>query len=177
METAKILMLFTLFLLYYCASIIWRPKLPLPPGPPRLPLIGNLHQYPKDEPWRAYQAWNKKYGPIITLKYGQHTFIVLGNHQVTKDILEKRSGKYSSRPRFIVAERVSKKMGTAILPYNNQWRIHRRLQTSLLNNRICQSYHEIQDIESHQTLHDLLSSNDFSDRFHRFSASLIFTLA
>lgn len=179
MENTKIVILLTLALLYYCASILRRPKLPLPPGPPRLPLISNLHQLRQlqSEPWKTYQKWHRKYGPIITLKYGQHTFIMLGNHQVTKDILEKRGERYSSRPRMVVAERVTKNLQTSVMPYGPLWKTHRRLQTSLLNSRTCQLYHEIQDVESHQLLHDMLSTNDFTDRFRRFSSSLIYTLA
>ncbi|KAE8398031.1 cytochrome P450 [Aspergillus pseudonomiae] len=177
METTKVVILLTLVLLCYCASILRRPKRPLPPGPPRLPLIGNLHQYPKSEPWKTYQKWHKKYGPIMTVKYGPQTIIMLGTSQATRDILEKRSERYSSRPRMVVAERVTKNLQTSVMPYGKLWRIHRRLQTSLLSNSACQFYHEIQEVESHQLLFDLLSTNDFSDRFRRFSASLLFTLA
>lgn len=63
------------------------------------------------------------------------------------------------------------------MPPNNLWKIHHRLQASLLTNSTCQVYQGIQDIESHQLQHDLLSTDDISDRFRRFAASLIYTLA
>lgn len=34
----------------------------LPPGPRPLPLLGNIHQLPKDHPQMAFAEWGKKYG-------------------------------------------------------------------------------------------------------------------
>ncbi|KAE8381535.1 cytochrome P450 [Aspergillus bertholletiae] len=153
-----------------------RRGLSLPPGPPRLPLIGNLHQYDKQEPWKTYQKWHDAYGPIISLKYGQKTVIVLGNHRVTRDLLDKRSGVYSSRPKMVVADRVTKGLHIGLLPYGERWRIHRRLQAGFLNIHMSQLYRDLQDIESKQLTYEMLSTNDFSDRFHRYSASIIFAM-
>lgn len=34
----------------------------LPPGPPTLPVIGNLHLMPKNHAWLQYSKWAKQYG-------------------------------------------------------------------------------------------------------------------
>ena len=150
----------------------------LPPGPSGLPIIGNLHQAPTENPWRIYQEWSKKYGPIFSLKYGMNTIIILGNHQAARDLLDKRSGIYSSRPRVVMGgECVSKGLRTLLMPYGPQWRLHQRLQASYLNIRISQAYCELQDVESKQLIYEMLSTSDFSDRYHRYSSSLIFALA
>ena len=151
--------------------------LPLPPGPPRLPIIGNLHQYPGKDPWKKYHEWHKKYGPIFSLKFGQRTVIVLGNHRVTKDLLEKRSGIYSSRPRMAVAERITKGLLGGTLPYGPEWMANHRSYISMLNPRMTCAYQVMQDLESKQLVFELLSSNDFLGRFHRYRSSLIFALS
>jgi hypothetical protein len=40
-----------------------------PPGPPSLPLIGNLLDVPtgKESPWLKYESMSKKYGGLRTL--------------------------------------------------------------------------------------------------------------
>lgn len=35
---------------------------PLPPGPRRLPIVGNLFDIPKRHPWIAYEAYSRQYG-------------------------------------------------------------------------------------------------------------------
>ena len=151
----------------------------LPPGPPRLPMIGNLHQAPQQDPWRKYQDWSKEYGPIFSLQYGLNTIIMLGTHEAARDLLDKRSNIYSSRPRVVMGgECVSKGFRPLLMPYGQRWRNHQRLQASYLNVRISQSYRALQDVESKQLLYELLNPGvDFSDRYHRYSSSLIFALA
>jgi len=41
-------------------------KLPLPPGPRPLPLIGNFLDLPTDHEWLVYDEWFKKYGMSIS---------------------------------------------------------------------------------------------------------------
>ena len=37
-------------------------RLPYAPGPPSLPLIGNLFDTPTENDWLVYSEWAKKYG-------------------------------------------------------------------------------------------------------------------
>lgn len=72
-------------------------KLPLGckpiPGPPGLPLIGNLHQIPDDYPWRKFKEWSDVYGPIMEVKLGRNRLIVLSNEETAKELLERRGQK------------------------------------------------------------------------------------
>nr|WMY26074.1 AzoC [Aspergillus insulicola] len=152
--------------------------LPLPPGPKPLPVLGNLFQIPKERYWERYQELHRKYGPIFSLNMGTKVVIVLGNHQVANDLLEKRSRIYSSRPAFTFArECLTKNLMVGILPYGPKWRESRRVQASLLTVTAAQKYEALQDLESKQLLFELLSQKDFSTRIQRYTSSLIYTLA
>lgn len=52
-------------LLFICILAFewWKSRrLRLPPGPPRLPLIGNLHQISDDYQQDTFTEWGRKYG-------------------------------------------------------------------------------------------------------------------
>ena len=150
----------------------------LPPGPPGLPLVGNLLDLPKSHPWLAQTEMHKKYGPVFSMQYGLNTVIFLGNHEVARDLLEKRSNIYSSRPRLtMVGECISQGNRSLILPYGEQWRSYHRLQGSFLSPRMSNIYRELQDLESKQLVSEFLTEDDFYKRYHRYSSSLTFALA
>jgi len=75
-----------------------------PPGPPTLPLIGNLHQMPKRDAHLQFQKWAKEYGPIYSLMLGTKTLIVLSSDQAVKDLLDKKSNVYSSRQDMYIGQ-------------------------------------------------------------------------
>jgi hypothetical protein len=152
------------------------PSLPL--GPPRLPLIGNIHQLPQESPWRTYAQWSKQYGPIFSLRPGLDTIVILGNHEAARDLLDKRSNIYFSPPHLVMGgDCVSKGLRTLLILYGQQWRNHQHLQASFLNVRVSQSYTVLQNLESKQLTFKLLSTDDFSPRFHRCSSSTVCALA
>ncbi|KIW16839.1 hypothetical protein PV08_04029 [Exophiala spinifera] len=177
--TVLAIVAFGFALVWLASKLANRKKLGLPPGPPRLPIIGNLHQAPLEYPWRTYQELGRQYGPIFSLQYGLSTIIMLSNHETAHDLLDKRSNIYSSRPHSVMGgDCVSKGLRTLLMPYGQRWRNHQRLQASFLNIRVSQSYRVLQDLESKQLMFELLDPDaDFSDRFHRYSSSLIFALA
>jgi cytochrome P450 len=164
---------------YLIHSLLSQKRRKLPPGPSPLPIIGNLHQAPQEYPWRVYQEWTKKYGPIFSLQYGINTVIMLGTYDAAHDLLDKRSNIYSSRPRVVMGnECVSKGNRNVLMPYGQQWRNHHRLQANFLNIRVSQTYRELQDLESKQVMFELLDpKTEFGNAYHRYASSLIFALA
>lgn len=77
-----------------------------PPGPPTLPLIGNLHQMPTKNAHLQFQKWAKEYGPVYSLMLGAKVAIVLSSDVVVKDLLDKRSSIYSGRPELYMGQEI-----------------------------------------------------------------------
>lgn len=80
-----------------------RPK-GIPPGPPTIPILGNLHQIPKENAWLQYQKWAKEYGPVYSLMLGTRVRIVLASDQAVKDLMDKKSHIYSGRPPMYIGQ-------------------------------------------------------------------------
>jgi hypothetical protein len=94
-------------ILAYRVSRVGRRPAGYPPGPPTLPIIGNLHLMPKEKPHLQFQKWAEEYGPVYSLILGTKVMVVLSSDQAIKDLLDKRSGIYSSRPDMYLGQIVS----------------------------------------------------------------------
>lgn len=54
--------------------VVFRKKeQPVPPGPPALPLLGNMFDLPQRESWKVYLQWGKTYSTLMTTSIGFQT--------------------------------------------------------------------------------------------------------
>ncbi|KUI65817.1 O-methylsterigmatocystin oxidoreductase [Cytospora mali] len=150
-----------------------RPK-GYPPGPPTLPIIGNLHQIPKSRVHVQFKKWADQYGPIYSLILGTQVMIVLSSDVAVKDLLDKRSAIYSSRPDMFLGQTIaSGGLRLTLMPYGDTWRMMRRCIHSVLNIRTAKSYIPYQDLENKQMLAELLEQPDaFINHLQRYTDSL-----
>ncbi|KAJ5111651.1 cytochrome P450 [Penicillium argentinense] len=63
------------------------------------------------------------------------------------------------------------------MPYGPEWRLNRRIQTSLLSTRACEAYCILQDIGSKQLSYEMLTADNFTTPCHRFTSTVAFALA
>ncbi|KAH9886422.1 putative cytochrome P450 [Xylariomycetidae sp. FL2044] len=160
-----------------------RSALSLPPGPKPLPLIGNLHQLPKSLPWLELYHMSKQHGPIMHLNMAGQPLIVLSSNRAAQDLLSRRGGRYSERPRMVMSgELVTKGMHMLLRPYDAAYKLHQRMEAPLLMIQAARCYQPIQDLESRQLLWDVLHEHDvsgekgidFNHHFERAMASFIY---
>ncbi|EIM81916.1 cytochrome P450 [Stereum hirsutum FP-91666 SS1] len=69
-----------------------------PPGPPGLPIIGNMLQLPTNKHWLQYDRWTKQYGDVIQISSLGEKTIILGSVEAANDLLDARGNIYSDRP-------------------------------------------------------------------------------
>lgn len=170
-------LLYVALMPYMCRLL--RAAYPFPPGPAKLPILGNIHQLPRKDIWKLYQAWHAQFGPLVYTKYGSMTIISVGSAKIARDLLDKRSRIYSSRPQLSVANYINRGLHTALLPYGDQLRKHQALLSSVLSPRMVQGYRSSHDVESQQLLNELLHPDNvsFKDKIHRYTYSVTLTLA
>ncbi|KAF9230060.1 hypothetical protein BU15DRAFT_57650, partial [Melanogaster broomeanus] len=71
---------------------------PLPPGPPPLPIVGNVRGINANAPWLTYSEWSKVYGDLVYSRLFNQDIIIINSEKIAKDLLEDRSSNYSDRP-------------------------------------------------------------------------------
>ncbi|KAH6621612.1 cytochrome P450 [Chaetomium sp. MPI-SDFR-AT-0129] len=150
-----------------------RPK-GYPPGPPTLPILGNLHQMPSKNGHVQFKKWAEEYGPVYSLIIGTQVMIVLSSDTAIKDLLDKRSGIYSSRPdMYISSTLASGGMRMLLMEYGETWRRIRKLFHSLLRVGASKSYVPYQDLESTSMMVAILDEpNLVFDHIRRYTNSL-----
>ncbi|KAF2124375.1 cytochrome P450 [Dothidotthia symphoricarpi CBS 119687] len=157
----------------YRLSKVGRRPVGYPPGPPTLPLIGNLHLMPKEKGHLQLQKWAEEYGPVYSLILGTKVMIVLSSDQAIKDLLDKRSGIYSSRPDMYLGRLVSGGLRVVLMEYGETWRMVRKIVHNSLSLTAARSYVPYQDLESRAMLVGLLEKPDlFIDHIRRYTNSL-----
>ncbi|KAM3286279.1 hypothetical protein P3S67_025078 [Capsicum chacoense] len=72
-----------------------RSRRKLPPGPSPLPIIGNLHLL-GDKPHRSLAKLANFHGPIMGLKLGQITTVIISSSDMAKHVLQKQDLAFSS---------------------------------------------------------------------------------
>ncbi|KIJ62861.1 hypothetical protein HYDPIDRAFT_30007 [Hydnomerulius pinastri MD-312] len=135
--------------------------LPLPPGPPRFPIVGNLFGI-KDlgRQWLTYADWSKKYGDILYVEILGQKMLILNSEKVADELLDKRSQNYSDRPQVPMVTLMGWEFNTGLLPYGPLWRKQRKVMHQALNLQAMIKYRHIQLNNVRQLVRNILQVPD-----------------
>ncbi|CAJ1951871.1 unnamed protein product [Sphenostylis stenocarpa] len=110
-------------------SVSRRRQPPCPPGPPRLPIIGNLHIVGGAEqlPHRSLQSLAQRYGPIMSLQLGNVSTVVVSSPEAAELFLETHDVVFANRPKFETAHYTYGAESVAFAEYGAYWRGARKV--------------------------------------------------
>ncbi|KAK7683860.1 hypothetical protein QCA50_013238 [Cerrena zonata] len=155
-------------------------KDPLPPGPPRLPLLGNLFQLGEISkfPWLKFTEWSKQYGPIIYLNMLGQPVVVLNTAQAAFDLLDQRGTNYTDRPKLIMAaEILAGNIHVGFVPHGPLWRKLRKAAHMGLNLHAAEAYFPIQEREATLLVKSVLENpSDWDNHLQKSAASTILSI-
>ncbi|OIV98183.1 hypothetical protein TanjilG_11580 [Lupinus angustifolius] len=120
----------------------------LPPGPPTIPIIGNLHQL-GTMPHLSLQSLAHKYGPIIYLQLGQIPTVVLSSARLAKEVLKTHDLALANRPQLFAAKHLLYNCtDVTFAPYGAYWRHIRKICIhELLSDKRVHSYSSVREEE------------------------------
>ncbi|XLU82379.1 hypothetical protein S245_005799 [Arachis hypogaea] len=143
-----------------------------PPGPKPLPIIGNILEL-GTQPHQALAKLSQTYGPIMTLKLGTITTIVISSPMLAKQILQKYDQIFSYRTIPDTVKALDHHLySVGWLPPSTQWRILRRVcatkvfsplkldSTEVLRQK---KLRELMDFVKDKTHYDSSKSQEFKD--------------
>ncbi|KAJ7448628.1 cytochrome P450 [Mycena galericulata] len=154
----------------------WRSQFPLPPGPKRLPLLGNVFDDMSVKPWETWMEWSKRYNSdIIHLNLAGTSIIVLSSLEATNALLEKRSSIYSDRPTVpMLGDLMGWNYMLSFMKYGNEWRTDRRLFNQEFTTGVAAASRPRQRFAAHELLRRLVSNPDgFLDHLRQMAGETI----
>ncbi|TYJ14761.1 hypothetical protein E1A91_A10G138900v1 [Gossypium mustelinum] len=130
------------------AKLLLRSKLKLPPSPPKLPIIGNLHQI-GTLPHRSFRTLSTKYGPLMLLHIGHTPTLVVSSAELAEEMVRNHDIVFSNRPITTPVKILlygCKDFGFA--PYSEYWRQARKICVlHLLSLKRVQSFQFVREEE------------------------------
>lgn len=140
-----------IILIYFLHKNTKPVKTLLPPGPPRWPFIGNLHQLGGSGNILHVHLWqlSKKYGPIFHMKLGSVPLIVISSAKLAKEVLKTHDLSFCSRPNLLVPQKLSYNFSDIVFSsFNHSWKEVRKLTvTHLFSPTKIQSFRPIREDE------------------------------
>ncbi|KAM3931029.1 cytochrome P450 2K4-like [Leptodactylus fuscus] len=127
-----LLLLLFVYILKHLTS--WTSDVPagnFPPGPWKLPVIGNMHMINLKRPSESLMKLAETYGPIYSIQMGSVKMVVLSGYETVKSALVDYADEFAERPHIPIFEEIN--IGCGIpFSHGENWKAMRRFTISKL---------------------------------------------
>ncbi|XWS22726.1 hypothetical protein CRYUN_Cryun29cG0061000 [Craigia yunnanensis] len=160
-----------------------------PPSPPKLPILGNLHQL-GTLPHASLRNLSNKYDPVMLLRLGRLSTVVISSAEAARMVLKNHDLDCCSRPSLVGIGRLSYNcLDISFSPYGDYWRQLRKVcVVELFNSNRVQSYRFIREEEVASLINSISQSYsilspfgnnpvDLTEKLFCFAASIICRMA
>ncbi|XP_037377030.1 steroid 17-alpha-hydroxylase/17,20 lyase-like [Talpa occidentalis] len=96
---------------------------------PALPLVGSLPFLPRHgHQHENFFKMQRKYGPIYSLHMGSKNTVIVGEHELAREVLVKKGKDFTGRPQLVTQSILSdNQKGIFFADHGAQWQLHRKL--------------------------------------------------
>ncbi|XP_072043996.1 steroid 17-alpha-hydroxylase/17,20 lyase-like isoform X1 [Amphiura filiformis] len=119
-------------LVYFMYNSVKRPP-GMPPGPRPYPFIGNILMFRKKPARDVFRDCSKEYGNVFSVKVGKWWLVVLNDIEAVRDAFLKKPIDFADRPQLFSVELMTEgSKDISFSPYNETWKLHRKLGHSAI---------------------------------------------
>ncbi|KAL8256456.1 hypothetical protein R6Q59_031523 [Mikania micrantha] len=94
----------------------------LPPSPPKLPLIGNLHQLGSSS-HRSLCSMAQTYGPVMLIHFGSVPAVVVSSADAAREVMKTQDLTFANRPFLRIPSKIFYALkDIAFSQYGEHWR-------------------------------------------------------
>ncbi|KNA16974.1 hypothetical protein SOVF_084490 [Spinacia oleracea] len=138
-----------LFFFYKWIQLQTNSKKNLPPSPPKLPILGNIHQL-GTHPHRSLLLMSEKYGDLMMIQLGSVPTIVVSSARAAREIMVTHDIIFANRPMSKKGERLLYNYKDLVgAPYGEYWRQLKSICVlHLLSNKRVRSFRSVREEET-----------------------------
>uniref|UniRef100_A0A8C5N8Z6 Cytochrome P450 2D3-like n=1 Tax=Gouania willdenowi TaxID=441366 RepID=A0A8C5N8Z6_GOUWI len=105
-----------------------------PPGPPALPILGNLLHLSLSNPLKDFERLKNQYGDVYSIFIGHRPAVILNGLKAIKEAIITKGSDYAGRPQDLFVNAIFQGKGVLFADYGTTWKEHRRFALITLRN-------------------------------------------
>ncbi|CAN9499486.1 unnamed protein product [Ophioblennius macclurei] len=132
-------MFVSIALLWLCVCFViyqLKPRRPknFPPGPPVVPVLGNLLHLNLENPLKDFERLRKRYGDVYSFYIGPRRAVIINGLKAVKEAMITKGADFAGRPQNLFINAINGSKGVVLVDYGSTWKEHRRFALMTLRN-------------------------------------------